>query len=76
MKLNEYLVSKCITQADFAKKVTKINPKNPVTQSAISQWLKKGVPKHRALDVERATNRLVKRFESRPDIYPPEDYAA
>lgn len=43
-----------------------------LTQGAVSQWLKKGVPPCRVLAVERATGGKVSRHEMRPDLYPVE----
>jgi len=41
----------------------------------IAKWLKAGkTPPHRCIELERATNGGITRYELRPDIYPPEDY--
>jgi DNA-binding transcriptional regulator YdaS (Cro superfamily) len=48
------------TQAELAKKIG-------VTQGAISQWLKRGVPPKRVRAVERVTG--IPRERLRPDIY-------
>lgn len=42
----------------------------PVTQSAISQWLRKRVPAERVLELERVTGGEVRRCDARPDLYP------
>jgi DNA-binding transcriptional regulator YdaS (Cro superfamily) len=55
----------CSTQ----KKLAKICG---VTQQAVNDWLKRGIPAHRALTVERAVSGAVTRHELRPDIYPEE----
>lgn len=56
MKLSEYLETTEVTQHKFAETVG-------VTQGAVSQWLKSGVPAKRILSVENATNGLVTRYE-------------
>lgn len=66
MNLKQYFDMTDDTQQALGKR---LNP--PVTQGAVSQWLADGgrVPAERCLDVERATQGLVSRFELRPDIY-------
>ncbi len=48
------------TQAELAKRIG-------VTQGAISQWLKRGVPPRRVRAVEKVTG--IPRERLRPDIY-------
>lgn len=46
-----------------------------VKDPQVSKWVKTGrAPAHRVIQIEKATNGVVKRWELRPDIYPPEDY--
>jgi DNA-binding transcriptional regulator YdaS (Cro superfamily) len=40
-----------------------------ITRMAVAQWKK--VPAERVLEVEKATRGKVKRYELRPDLYPP-----
>lgn len=40
-----------------------------VRQSAVANWLSRGVPVKRAVDIERATGGAVTRYELRPDIF-------
>lgn len=40
-----------------------------VTNMAISQWLKRGVPPARAIQIEAATGGAVTREELRPDLF-------
>lgn len=45
-----------------------------VRQQTVSYWLNTGrVPPKRVIQIERSTNRVVKRHELRPDIYPIEN---
>jgi DNA-binding transcriptional regulator YdaS (Cro superfamily) len=62
MKLSEFLAT--TTQEEFAKRLG-------VTQGAVSQWLRGGVPVARAADIERATRGLVTRVELLPEIFGP-----
>lgn len=39
-------------------------------QMTVRQWVKRGVPAARVLDIERATKGKVTRHELRPDLYP------
>jgi len=41
-----------------------------ITQGAVSQWLRRGVPPGRVIAIERATGGKVTRHELRPDLYP------
>lgn len=43
-----------------------------VTPQAVAKWYR-NIPAERVLDIERATEGVVKRHELRPDLYPPED---
>lgn len=45
-----------------------------VSQPQVFKWLNKRIPAERVILIEKATNGIVKRWELRPDIYPPEDY--
>lgn len=47
----------------------------PVTQSAISQWLRKRIPAERVLELERVTGGEVARCDARPDLYPRDEAA-
>ena len=47
-----------------------------VTNMAISQWLKRGLPIERAIQIEAATDGLVSRADLRPDIFGPESGVA
>ncbi|CAM4334259.1 transcriptional regulator [Pseudoalteromonas maricaloris] len=38
-----------------------------ISQQTVSGWMKKGVPPHRAVEIEKATD--VSRTEIRPDIF-------
>lgn len=47
-----------------------------VTAQAVQQWVRFGrIPAERVLEVERATNGAVTRYELRPDLYPKEKAA-
>jgi DNA-binding transcriptional regulator YdaS (Cro superfamily) len=46
-----------------------------VTPQAITKWINNGIPAERVLDIERACNGVVTRYDLRPDIYP-RDHAA
>jgi DNA-binding transcriptional regulator YdaS (Cro superfamily) len=41
-----------------------------VAQQTINNWLDRGIPPHRVLGIEKASNGAVTRHELRPDIYP------
>lgn len=45
-----------------------------VKKTAVYGYDRRGIPAERVLDIERITNQQVKRYELRPDLYPPEDY--
>ncbi len=64
MTLDKYLQRKNVTQSAFAKMVS-------VTQSMVGQWVRKERPISpiKAIDIEKATNGMVPREESRPDIF-------
>ncbi|HXC39847.1 MAG TPA: Cro/CI family transcriptional regulator [Burkholderiales bacterium] len=66
MNLADYL--KNTSQEAFAKRLG-------VTQSAVSQWIRKRVPGERVLAIEAATDGIVSRHELRPDLYPIEQAA-
>jgi len=74
MKLNEYLTY--TTQAALAEAINRDGAVGTVTQGAISQWLKKSVPASRVLQLERVSRGQMKRYELRPDLYPPEEVVA
>ena len=57
------------TQRRFAESLN-------VSPQAITKWKKSGVPAQRVLEVERATQGTVTRYELRPDLYPREGEAA
>lgn len=48
---------------------TRIGRELGITHSAVQQWLRKGVPAERVLDVERITG--ISRHELRPDVFGP-----
>lgn len=50
------------TQAELARRLN-------VTDMAISQWKKRGVPPERCIPIEDATDRAVTRYELRPDVF-------
>lgn len=43
-----------------------------VTPGAIHKWVTKRVPAERVLELERATESRVTRYQLRPDLYPTE----
>jgi len=43
-----------------------------VTPQVVVNWRKRGIPAERVLDIERATEGKVTRFQLRPDLYPRE----
>lgn len=47
-----------------------------IKQSSVSNWLRrsKKIPSRHVLTIERATEGKVKRWQLRPDLYPPEEY--
>lgn len=46
-----------------------------VQQPTVARWLTRGYcPAERVLQLERLTDFKVKRYELRPDIYPPNEY--
>lgn len=63
MKLTEYLSSPGESQGRLASSLG-------ISQSAISQWVKRGVPAERVPAVVRATKGAVTAHELRPDLYP------
>lgn len=66
--MDAYDYKKPITDAiSAAGGVTKLAKLIGITHSAILQWDK--VPPGRALDVERATESRVTRYEMRPDVF-------
>lgn len=52
------------SQAELARKLD-------VSDMAVSQWKKRGVPPERCRDIEAATGGAVTRYELRPDIFGP-----
>lgn len=71
MDLKTYLERHDVTQAELARRIG-------VTPSFVSQWITghRPIPAEKAIPIEEATGGAVKRYESRPDIYPPAEYAA
>lgn len=66
-KALEKLVALCGGQSALAKKIK-------ISQQSISEWLLKGkVPAHRVIQLEKAVNGAVARYDLRPDIYPREE---
>jgi DNA-binding transcriptional regulator YdaS (Cro superfamily) len=63
MTLSEYLAKKKISQLDFAGRCG-------VTQSAVSQWLRDGVPRDRVVLVVSVTEGEVTAHDVAPDMYP------
>ena len=48
-----------------------------VRPQSVHQWCETGVvPAKRAIQIERAVNGAVTRYELRPDLYPPEEACA
>ena len=68
MKIKEYLDLGNITQVEFAKKLN-------ITPGFVSHWINgtRPIPAKYAIPIELATNGIVTRYESRPDIYPIEN---
>ena len=57
---------------DAAKSIYALADRVGVTYQAVQKWLRAGVvPPRRVLAVEKATRYRVKRWELRPDLYPP-----
>jgi DNA-binding transcriptional regulator YdaS (Cro superfamily) len=55
----------------LAARLRELDPDNPLTSQAISQWTR--VPAERVLPVEAATG--IPRHELRPDLYPVQERA-
>ena len=62
----------CGGTSGLAAKLNAINPSNPVTPQAVSQW--KRVPVGRAVDVEAVSG--IPRYELRPDVFRQTESAA
>lgn len=67
MDLHQYLKTKS-TQSGLARQLG-------ITQGAVYQWTKRGVPANRVLELERLSGGEMTRHELRPDLYPPQDAA-
>lgn len=67
MDLSEYLET--TTQQKLADAIREDDGVG-VTQGAISQWLRKGVPPERVLQLVRVSNGAMSCHDLRPDIYP------
>lgn len=63
MTLPEYLAAKKISQADFGARCG-------VTQGAVSQWVRDGVPRERVVMVVAMTEGEVSAHDVAPDMYP------
>lgn len=70
MNLAEWLKQPGNTQEKLGAMLTP-----PVTQGAIGHFMRKRVPAERVLQIERATEGAVTRYEMRPDLYPIEEAA-
>lgn len=70
MDLHNYLEQPGVTQTALAERMTAIGPR-PVTQGAISQWLRKRVPAERVQQLLIATDGAVQPHEVRPDVFAP-----
>jgi len=40
-----------------------------VSSMAVSQWKRRGIPPHRVIEIERAIDGEITRYELRPDIF-------
>ena len=71
MDLKTYLEKSGATQAQLAERCG-------VTPSMVSQWISghRPIAAEKVIPIELATDGLVRRHELRPDIYPPDEYAA
>lgn len=71
MDLKTYLEEHSVSQAALAKLVD-------VTPSMVSQWITghRPIAAEKVIPIERATNGMCRRYELRPDIYPPDEYEA
>ena len=67
LNLNQYLDKYDVGQEVFAGRVGR-------SQGRISQWLRTGVTSNMAIPVETASNGIVPRYISSPEMYPPEQY--
>ena len=63
MTLQEFLETR-LSQSELASRIG-------VTQSAVSQWLRNGVPDDRVKVIVAVTRGEVTAHELRPDLYPP-----
>lgn len=75
------VIAACGTQAELLKRLNAGLPEDLwITPQAVSKWAKSdtGVPPERVLAVEAACDRVVTRYELRPDIFgtAPEGLAA
>jgi len=61
--LADYLKLDGQSQTSLARKLS-------VTQGAVSQWLKDGVPAERVRDIVATTRGVVSAHDLRPDLYP------
>lgn len=63
--------------AELARRLTRLaiaRGYRPITRAGVAQWQK--CPSERVLDVERATESKVTRYDLRPDLYPRNEAAA
>jgi DNA-binding transcriptional regulator YdaS (Cro superfamily) len=73
MDLNAWLDIPGNSQTALAERMSAIG--RPVTQGAISQWLKKGrVPAERVPQIAEATDYQVTEHDLRPDLYKRRDH--
>ncbi|WP_435102307.1 transcriptional regulator [Arhodomonas sp. AD133] len=70
MDLHTWLCQPKNTQSGLAEKITRLGYRR-VTQGAVSQWLRNGVPPIRCRQIEYATGGAVTAEELRPDVFGP-----
>lgn len=49
---------------------TALAKKCGITQQSLYLWLKNGIPPRRVLQIEKAVNEKITRYQLRPDLYP------
>ena len=58
------------TQAELRRRINALlHPSRPLSAQAVSKWRSVGIPAERVLQVERAVEGKVTRYEMRPDIF-------